>query len=132
WAGWQADYPDPTTFFEPNLVSSAIGDVTQNYALYANPALDHLVERTKRETDPDTRGRLFAEAEALVIEDAPWVPTYSPRVLEIRQPWVGGYAPTPLESLDFERTYLAPRTDGALALGRLHRSALFGLARGAR
>jgi len=129
WAGWQADYPDPTTFFEPNLVSSAIGDVTQNYSLYANTDLDALIDRSKKEIDPLKRGDLFAEAERLVIEDAPWVPTYSPRVLELRQPWVGGYAPTPLESLDFERTYLVP-SDAVPTVARAGgRAAVFSLAR---
>jgi ABC-type transport system substrate-binding protein/ABC-type dipeptide/oligopeptide/nickel transport system permease subunit len=132
WAGWQADYPDPLTFFEPNLVSSSIGEVTQNYSLYANPELDALIAETKRETDPAKRARLFADAESRVLEDAAWVPTYSPRVFEVRQPWLGGYRPTPLTTLDFERAFIAPRSTPASALAPLGAQRMFGAARGSR
>lgn len=113
WAGWQADYPDPLTFFTPNLDGSAIGDVSQNYAFFADTRLDALIEAARTETDPELRKKIFAEAEGIVHEAAPWVPTLSPATLEVRQPWLFGYEPTALTSMDFTRTYLAPANRGA-------------------
>ncbi len=133
WAGWQADYPDPLTFFEPNLVSSSIGDVTQNYSFYSNRSMDALIDATKRETDPLRRAEAFAEAEALVIEDAVWIPAYGPRVFEVRQPRLGGYRPTALASLELERAFIAPPRDATTtALAPLGARGILGVARGAR
>jgi len=120
WAGWQADYPDPITFFDPNLVSSSIGDVTQNYAAFQNAALDACIDKARRETDPTARAALLREAEQIVIREAPWVPTTSPRTVEVRAPWLFGYEPNAVSSMDFTRTYLAlsrPTDAKAGALG---------------
>jgi ABC-type transport system substrate-binding protein/ABC-type dipeptide/oligopeptide/nickel transport system permease subunit len=108
WAGWQADYADPLTFFSPNLESSAIGEVSQNYAFFSSAELDGILVEARRETDRERRRALFAEAERVVAEQAPWVPTFSPATLEVRQPWLFGYDPTALTALDFTTTYLAP------------------------
>lgn len=107
WAGWQADFPDPLTFFTPNLDGEAIGPVSQNYAFFSNAELDRLIDRARRETNAEVRKQIFAEAEGIVHELAPWVPTTSPATLEVRQPWLQGYEPTALTSLDFTRTFLA-------------------------
>lgn len=107
WAGWQADYPDPLTFFDPNLVTASLGDVSQNYAFFSNAEVDELVERARRSTDPVERAELFAKAESVVAREAPWVPTTSPATFEVHQPWLYGYAPTALTQLDFTRTFIA-------------------------
>ncbi len=107
WAGWQADYPDPITFFDPNLVSSAIGEVSQNYSCFRSAELDEQIERARRETDPGRRALAFARAEEIVIDEAPWIPTTSPRTVELSQPWLFGYEPNPVVALDFTRTFLA-------------------------
>lgn len=107
WAGWQADYPDPLTFFDPNLVSWSVGDVTQNYSFFVNDELDRTVKAARRETDHDRRAALFSEAEAIVAAEAPWIPTTTPSTIEVRQPWLRGYAPTSLSSMDFTNAFLA-------------------------
>lgn len=107
WAGWQADYPDPLTFFDPNLVSWSVGDVTQNYSFFVNDELDRVVKAARRETDFDKRAALFGEAEAIVATEAPWVPTTTPSTIEVRQPWLRGYEPTSLSTLDFTNAFLA-------------------------
>ncbi len=113
WAGWQADYPDALTFFDPKLVSSAIGPVSQNNSFYADAELDAVIARVRREPDPDARDALFSRAEEIVHEDAAWIPVTTTRVFELRQPWLMGYAGTPLEQLDFAGTWLRPSRPGA-------------------
>lgn len=128
WAGWQADYPDPLTFFDPNLVSSSIADVTQNYAFFSNAEVDRLVEEARAETDPQKRRALFAQAEAIVHDLAPWVPTTSPATLEVRQPWLHGYEPSALQSLDMTRAFLANREAAGPKEAALPRGSSFGAA----
>ncbi|HRI66307.1 MAG TPA: ABC transporter substrate-binding protein, partial [Polyangium sp.] len=97
WAGWKADFPDASNFFEPTLSSRAIDDEhSQNYAFFKNEELDHLLDDAAREMDPAKRVRLFQRAEEIIRDEAPWVPTHSPQLFEVWQPYVHGYKPHPL------------------------------------
>jgi len=97
WAGWKADFPDASNFFEPTLSSRAIDEEhSQNYAFFASPALDRVLDEASRERDTDARERLFLRAEQIVCDEAPWAPTYSPRIFEIWQPYLRGYTPHPV------------------------------------
>ncbi|MBL9027652.1 MAG: ABC transporter permease subunit [Myxococcales bacterium] len=125
WAGWQADYPDPLTFFDPKLVSSAIGPVSQNNSFYSSPEVDALVARARVETDPRTRDEIFSRAEEIVHADAAWIPVSTARVFELSQPWLRGYEPTALVQLDFTSAFLdRPATDGQAARAALGMSPL--------
>lgn len=129
WAGWQADYPDPLTFFDPKLVSSAIGPVSLNNSFYSNPELDALVARARIETNPSARDALFTRAEEIVTRDAPWIPVTSARIIELRQPWLHGYTSTSLVSLDFTRAWLARGPRASQARAAIRMAPLFGSAR---
>lgn len=113
WAGWQADYPDPLTFFDPVLSGRAIGEVSQNSSFYASAELDALLGKVRASARPDERAALFREAEQIVARDAPWIPTTCPQTFELRQPWLLGYEPTPLRTLDLRRAYLSSSHRGA-------------------
>ena len=145
--GWHADFPDPSTFFEPTLSSSAIQEEeSQNAAFYSNPKLDRILTEARRSSDRARRMQLYREAEAIVADDAPWATAYSYRYFELWQPYVHGYRPHPVLSqyvrnMWFDREQQktargnapcwngvpgldrrckhAPRTTLALALGRL-------------
>jgi ABC-type transport system substrate-binding protein/ABC-type dipeptide/oligopeptide/nickel transport system permease subunit len=115
WAGWQGDYPDPLTFFDPKLVSWSIGPISQNNSFYASAAVDALVAKARQETDPALRDQLFARAEDIVHEDAPWIPVTSLRTFELLQPALRGYRATPLVQLDFTRAWIHDPQRGELA-----------------
>jgi ABC-type dipeptide/oligopeptide/nickel transport system permease subunit/ABC-type transport system substrate-binding protein len=106
WAAWQADYADPTTFFDPNLVADDAAG-SHNYSGFASAELRAAVTRASLEQELDRRTALFGEAERIVAEAAPWVPTIQPQNVEVVQPWVHGYAPDPLRLADFTRVYLS-------------------------
>jgi ABC-type transport system substrate-binding protein len=131
WAGWQADYPDPLTFFDPKLVTSALGPVSLNNSFYSNPELDALVARGRTETDQRARDALFSRAEEIVARDAPWIPVTTSRVIELRQPWLRGYVSTALAQLDFSRAWLArPSAAKEQARAGLRMAPFFGAALG--
>ena len=71
-ASWIADYNDPMSFLY--VQQSATG--SQNYGDYANPAYDALLASAEREPDAGRRARLLAQAERMMIEDAPIAPIY--------------------------------------------------------
>jgi ABC-type transport system substrate-binding protein len=125
WCGWSADFPDPSNFFEPNLASSAIADQhAQNFAFFANPALDAILARAHAERVHERRMADYAEAEAIVRDEAPWAPTYVSRSFEVWQPYVRGYAPHPivperLNDVWLDRPAQLARGRGKSALGSI-------------
>ncbi len=91
-AGWNADFPDPSNFFEPILATSAIQDEgSENVAFFSSAELDALLLRAHGETDPERRRADYERAETIVRDEAPWIPTYGNRRFEIWQPCLHGY-----------------------------------------
>jgi ABC-type transport system substrate-binding protein len=95
--GWHADFPDPSTFFEPILASKAIQEEeSQNAAFFRNKELDGVLDRARRSTDDALRKRMYRRAEAIVAEEAPWATAYAYRYYELWHPYVHGYTPHPV------------------------------------
>ncbi len=107
WAGWKADFPDASNFYEPTLSSRAIDDEhSQNYAFFKNDEFDQLLTDASRELDATKRARLFERAEEIIREEVPWVPTHAPQLFEIWQPYVRGYKPHPIVPQRFRNVWL--------------------------
>lgn len=129
-AGWKADFPDPSTFFEPTLSTKAIQDEeSNNWAFFSNKEFDELLERARRSTDDAERKRLYRRAEEIVAEEAPWLVTYQTRFWEMTQPYVHGYRTHPVLTRYMRNVWMdtdqrkasfrwkKPRSTLALALG---------------
>lgn len=71
-AAWVADYNDAMSFLY--LQQSATGP--QNYGDYKSPAYDALLAKADNEPDAAVRARYLAEAESLMLDDAPVAPIY--------------------------------------------------------
>jgi ABC-type transport system substrate-binding protein len=90
--GWTEDYPDPANFLEPLFASKSMSDEdTNNFAFYSNPTLDAVLARAHGEANSAVRTRLYAEAERIVCDDAPWAFEYAVRLYPVHQPYVRGY-----------------------------------------
>ena len=70
-AGWFGDYADPTTWLDMYRT----GD-SNNDCLYLNPAYDQLLKDAAVELDKEKRFEMLAEAEAMLLQDAPIVPIF--------------------------------------------------------
>lgn len=81
---WSADYLDPQNFLSVLLHSKA----PENRVAYSNPDYDALLEQADAESDPDKRTALYRRAERIVVEEAPWVPLYYQRDIELIKPYV--------------------------------------------
>lgn len=84
--GWIADYPDPEDFLDI-LFHSQSG---LNRMHYSNPDLDRLLEQARVEGDSARRMRLYQQAEAIIVADAPWVPLWHSVDYVLTKPYVKG------------------------------------------
>jgi ABC-type transport system substrate-binding protein len=105
--GWSADFDDPSDFLDPLFSSEAIQDEeSQNRAFYSNPELDALLDRARREMDPNVRRGLYRRADEIVRDDAPWAVVYGFRYYDVRQGYVQGYRPHPHAYLDVSSVWI--------------------------
>lgn len=105
--GNQADYPDPSAFFEPLFVSSYIQDEgTSNTAFYSNPRYDDLVARARQAADADQRRALYREANELLCDEAPWAFSHGQHDFVVRQPYVRGFTVNPVWPFDVRGVWI--------------------------
>jgi peptide/nickel transport system substrate-binding protein/oligopeptide transport system substrate-binding protein len=92
--GWSADFPDPSNFLDV-LFHSSHWDAN-NHSFYGNPAVDRLLDEARDLTDASERARLYAEAERLIVDDAPIIFLYHPITYVMHHPRVHGYQIHPM------------------------------------
>ncbi|WP_437338963.1 ABC transporter substrate-binding protein [Sorangium sp. So ce394] len=118
WAGWQADFPDPASFFEPTLSTGAIRDEgSQNFAFFSDEELDRTLDAAHAEQDRARRFELYARAERIIRDRAPWVPTYTVGMLELWQPYMRGYEGSAVVPSRFDGVWLDPAARAAAGGG---------------
>lgn len=86
--GWIADYDDPMSFLF--LMRSDTG--AWNYAGYANPRYDDLLNKADAEPNAAKRAAYLSEAERIMLEDAPVAPLWFESTQNLVSPRVTGWA----------------------------------------
>jgi YVTN family beta-propeller protein len=81
-AGWAADIPSSADFFVPVLTCRSFYQdpaSTANLAEFCDPHADRLVSaaRAAQQADPAAARRLWAQADRVVTDQAPWVPLFN-------------------------------------------------------
>lgn len=84
---WAADYLDPENFVSHMLASYG---AENRGILYHNPDFDNICRQADAELDPNKRTALYAKAEDIALQDAPWVPIYFQKDTELISPHVKG------------------------------------------
>jgi peptide/nickel transport system substrate-binding protein len=100
--GWGADFPAPSTFFDPMLsCRSADQPGTQNMARFCDPHVDALARqaRAAQATDPAAARRLWARADHIVTDQAPYVPVYNRSFAGFVSSRLGNYQMSPVYGL---------------------------------
>ena len=105
---WSSEYADPEAFLrDPWTCQRYSGDECMsfagaNFARYANPEFDRRMEQAAKEIDAQRRLALYAEAEKILIADAPaiFVGHLSGSILV--KPYLGGAIHTPLDTMPME------------------------------
>jgi oligopeptide transport system substrate-binding protein len=91
-AGWLADYPDEQNFLDI-FRTLQFGQ----WSRYSSPAFDNLVGRADVETDPTRRLQLYAQAQQILVQDAPVAFLDQPLAWNLVQPYVQGAIYTSLD-----------------------------------
>lgn len=90
--GWAADFLDPQNFLDVLFHSQS----ATNYGKYANAQVDQLLEQARVGDSLNARLPIYQQAEALIVQDAAWVPLFHLRSYLLVKPWVEGFKPTPI------------------------------------
>ncbi|HLO99009.1 MAG TPA: peptide ABC transporter substrate-binding protein [Fimbriimonas sp.] len=83
---WGADYLDPENFLSTLLASYG----NENKVNYKNAEYDALCAQADGILDENKRAELYAKAEDIVLQDAPFVPIYYQKDAELISPKVSG------------------------------------------
>jgi peptide/nickel transport system substrate-binding protein len=93
--GWNADYPDPSTFFAPLSCAEFVPRSTSsnNFSEFCDPALDAASVRagTVAQRNPQAAAALWAQIDRKYVHEAPWAPFIAGRVLELTSARTGNY-----------------------------------------
>ena len=65
-------------------------------SFFSNEEMDRVVAEARGETDPHKRMALYQRAEEIMRDEAPFVPLWSSRKLNVWHPHVRGYRPHPV------------------------------------
>ena len=98
--GWIADYPDAENYLS---VFYSKNPAPPNYTRYKNPRFDAVFEAAIKETNDSLRYILYRAADQLAIDDAPVVPLWYDKVIQLVQPNIKGYQPNALNLLELRR-----------------------------
>ena len=99
--GWGADFPGPSTFFGPLLSCQSVDEPgTSNWAGFCDPHVDALASqaRAAQLTDPAAARRLWAQADRIVTDQAPYVPVLNSTDAAFVSSRVGNYQESPVYS----------------------------------
>ena len=85
-SAWIGDYPDPNTFLDMFVTGGE-----NNRTGWGNARYDELIALAAIETDTAARDGLFAEAEAILLEELPILPLYYYVSRNLVNPRLGGF-----------------------------------------
>jgi oligopeptide transport system substrate-binding protein len=96
--GWCADYPDPQDFL---TVVFKTGGISAGRTGWSNAEFDDLVTQADIEQDPTKRAELYAQAQKILVQDAPVVFTANDGGPILVKPYVQGVTADSISPLDY-------------------------------
>ena len=90
-------YPDPDVYLFPLGHSSQAGQL--NFARYSNERFDFLIESARSEVDPVRRQDLYREAQAIWVDDVPYMNVVLGQTLSAQRSYVSGFSASPMHAV---------------------------------
>ncbi len=84
--GWIGDYRDPMTFLELWYC-----EASNNHTSYCNPAYDAALNQARAHADAGERLELLRDAEAILMQDLPFLPIYHDTMPYLLSEQIGGF-----------------------------------------
>ncbi len=105
--GWAGDNGDPDNFLTPQFACASV-ESGLNFARYCDPLLDQLITDGKAAGDQAQRSALYRQAQAIIQQQALWLPLAHPGAFALHSERVSGYQVSPFGRQDFSRVRLNP------------------------
>ncbi len=99
--GWISNLSPDDYFYAQHYT-----DEVFNFTGYSNTELDELLDQGRREADPEKRFEIYAQVQRIIIDDAPYIYLYIPKVVHAWLPHVKGYVARPDERIRFLDTWV--------------------------
>lgn len=110
--GWVADYPDPETFLTLFLGSHVPATLQEksyiNFSRYKNARFDSLFMAARLIGDKAKRFEMLAQAEQIMLDDAPIMPIFYDENFRLEQKGVRNLPENPMNYMDMSTTYIIP------------------------
>lgn len=98
--GWAATNLDADLALTSVFHSSEWPLRGSNRGFYANPRVDQLIDQGRRTVNPELRKRVYAEAQRLIWDDAPWIFLHEMKDVVAHRRQIAGVFVWPHETLD--------------------------------
>jgi len=105
--GWAGDNGDPDNFLTPQFSCASV-ESGLNFARYCDAKLDTLIADGKTLSDQAKRSALYKDAQAIIHEQALWLPLAHPTAYALIRKSVEGYSVSPFGRQDFSKVSLQP------------------------
>ena len=103
--GWAGDNGDPDNFLTPQFACASVQSGL-NFARYCDPRLDKLIAEGKAASSQEQRSELYRQAQAVIQQQALWLPLAHPAAFALHNDKVSGYRVSPFGRQDFSRVRL--------------------------
>ena len=101
---WAADYLDPQDYYSMLLRTGA----TENHVAYSNPQFDTLCDAADIDQNPARRTALYRRAARIAADQAPMIPLYYQRDIELIRPYVTHIDDSLMSHLPYKHCALTP------------------------
>lgn len=102
-SGWQADYPEPSTF-----LTVFLGDGGQNESGWKSALFDRTLTEALSESDPQRRNALYARCERILLDELPVIPLYTYSKSALNHPRLGGMDDNPMDLHLYKHLFWRP------------------------
>ncbi|AEF24253.1 ABC transporter substrate-binding protein [Pseudomonas fulva] len=100
--GWAGDNGDPDNFLTPQFSCASV-ESGLNFARFCDAKLDKLIADGKAISDQAKRSALYKDAQAIIQQQALWLPLAHPTAYALTRKGVEGYSVSPFGRQDFSR-----------------------------
>jgi len=100
--GWAGDNGDPDNFLTPQFSCASV-ESGLNFTRFCDAKLDKLIADGKAVSDQAKRSALYQDAQAIIQQQALWLPLAHPTAYALTRKGVEGYSVSPFGRQDFSR-----------------------------